>query len=250
MRLNMTTINKSAAAREATAQGEKFFTATCDRHGETEHYSSNRKCVQCVAEETARKTATRRSDPEARAEYNAYNRDYETARKAQDPTFVADRRAHAVNSNTFRRLREDGRPETAMPTPETLLECAAVVRHAPAGSEMDHGVPLIGTHPVTKKESVCGLHVPYNLEPMTKRSNVLKLHWFDPENPLEFQKPYNSFPGGQFHGDIGEIEFMRYTQPTTLELTTAKEWRQAIIDGGNEDMTEWAAQCDHWIRSA
>jgi hypothetical protein len=269
MRLNMTTINKSAAAREATARGDKFFTATCARHGETEHYASTRACVVCQAKRNAPKNAAaaeryrsdpefrgrwrertnvarrkRRADPDYRAAENAQSRAQEAARKTRDPEYVAHRRAMAVNGSAISRMRKAGRPETALPSPEMRAECYAFVRRAPEGSEFDHGVPLIGIHPVTGEETVCGLHVPYNLEPMTRRSNTIKRHYFDPEHPLEFQKPYNSYPGGQFHGDIGEIEFMRYTQPTTLELMTVTEWRQAVVDAGNEDMTEWAAQWD------
>jgi len=261
--------SKSAMAREALERGELTFMAVCIHHGEQPHYASTRACVVCQAERNAPKNADaveryrsdpkfrgqwrertnvarrkRREDPEYRAAENAQSRAQVAARKAADPEYVAHKRAMAVNGGAISRMRKAGRPETALPSAEIRGECYAFVRHAPESCEFDHGVPLIGIHPVTGEETVCGLHVPYNLEHMTRRSNTIKRHYFDPERPLEFQKPYNSFPGGQFHGDIGEIEFMRYTQPTTLELMTVKEWRQAVVDAGNEDMTEWAAQWD------
>ena len=101
---------------------------------------------------------------------------------------------------------------------------------------MDHAVPIRGLHPVTGEWVVSGLHVPHNLEPMEARSNLRKRHYFDPMNPMEFQKPFNSFPGGQLHGDTGEIEFSRYTRPTTLELWTQAEFIAAVVQAGNDEM--------------
>ncbi|GJH23807.1 hypothetical protein [Caballeronia novacaledonica] len=126
-----------------------------------------------------------------------------------------------------------------MPTKEAMRECYEIALHAPQGCELDHAVPLRGVHPVTGDWVVSGLHVPHNLEPMTKRSNTIKRHWFDPENPFEFQKPFNSFPGGQFHGDHAEDEFMRYTTPTTLHIMTQAEFKAAIIEGANAEMDEF-----------
>ena len=126
-----------------------------------------------------------------------------------------------------------------MPNEATLRECYELALRAPVGCQLDHGCPLVGKHPVTGEETVCGLHVLYNLEPMTARSNTIKRHYFDPENPLEFQKPYNSFPGGQFHGDHAEDEFMRYTKPTILHIMTIAEFKTAIVDGGNAEMKEF-----------
>jgi hypothetical protein len=104
---------------------------------------------------------------------------------------------------------------------------------------MDHGVPLKGIHPVTGEWIVSGLHFPYCLEPMLARSNLRKRNGFDPEAPLAFQLPYNSFPGGQFHGDHAQDEFMRYTTPTTLHLMTQAEFEAAIIEGANAEMEEF-----------
>ena len=253
---------KKELAATAREHGAKTFQATCKVHGLAAHYSSNAKCVECGKENSAlqlvrtntdaayreRRNAGRRkvsakhreSDEfcEARA---AYHRKWHADRMAADPIYVADMRATAVNKNTVRRMRELGRFECAMPSAETLRECFEYVRRAPVDAEMDHAIPLKGYHPLSGEWVVSGLHVSWNLEPMEAKSNNRKNRWFDPESPLEFQKPYNSFPGGQFHGDIGEIEFKRYTLPTTLALWTKDEFRAEMIQAGNEAAEALAA---------
>jgi hypothetical protein len=253
--------SKSVLAREAKERGESRFTWTCERHGETDHYSSSHgACVKCCSDRSrqahAQRVATpegrkarnayqreRRSIPDVRDAINAYHRGYDESRKALDPSYAAQMRAKAVNANAIRRMRElkPPRPETAMPSKETLRECAELVRHFPADAEVDHAIPLKGFLPGTKEWVVSGLHVPCNLEPMEARSNNRKNSWFDPEAPLEFQKPRNSFPGGQFHGEIGQIELMRYTEPTTLVLWTKDEFRAAAVEAGNTAMEALAA---------
>lgn len=252
----MTNKELAAAARE---RGEDRFTAVCKKHGEQSYYTANRRCTACAVEMNARMDARRQTDqdyrqrrnagsratwakrmenPERRAESAAYHRGYHGERMATDPAYAAHRRALMVNLNARRRLRKLKRPETAMPSRETLGEILEAAKRTPAAAELDHAIPLKGIHPVTGEWVVSGLHVSWNLERMEARSNKRKTHSFDPENPLEFQKPYNSFPGGQFHGDIGEIEFMRYTTPTTLELWTVAEFHAAIVAAGNEDMPD------------
>ncbi|SAL50852.1 hypothetical protein AWB73_05294 [Caballeronia turbans] len=259
-------LSKSAMAREARKRGERFFQAPCVRHGEQPHYASTRACSVCQADRNAPKNSAaaeryrddteyrehvrdtgnkarrkRRENPDYREAERAYEREREANRKTVDPAYVRHLRAKAVNGGAVLRMRKgkEARPDTAMPSKETLRECYEFALRAPEGCELDHGCPLRGVHPVTGKDTVCGLHVPYNLEPMTKRSNTIKRHFFDPENPLEFQKPYNSFPGGQFHGDHAEDEFMRYTTPTTLHIMTMAEFKEAIVEGGNADMHEF-----------
>lgn len=269
--------SKSALAREAKERGEQTFTAVCIHHGEQKHYASTRACVVCQGKRNEPKNAAaaeryrtdsqyrehfretnnaarrkRMESAECREAANAYDRALQARRKDTDPEYVAHKRAKDVNSGAMYRMRNmtmpgpQGavpvpRPESAMPSKATLRECAEVVMRAPAGAQMDHAVPLMGLHPVTGEWVVSGLHVPFNLEPMLARSNTRKRHWFDPENPLEFQKPRNSFPGGQFHGEIGEIERMRYTVPTTLELWTKDEFRAAAVEAGNTAMEALAA---------
>lgn len=126
----------------------------------------------------ARAAATARlSDPQARGAYNAHKRAYHLARKAVDPEYAAHRRALAVNGGAVLRLRQQGRP---VPPKEILQACAEVVKATPAGLEMDHIVPLRGYRPGTTEWVVSGLHVPHNLQPLTKVANVTKFHWFDP----------------------------------------------------------------------
>lgn len=258
--------SKSTLAREAKERGEQTFTAVCIHHGEQHHYASTRACVVCQGKRNEPKNAAaaeryrtdpeyrehrgaaisaarkkRMENPEHRKAANAYNSALQARRRATDPAYAAHMRAKGVNSSAMYRMRQTGRFETAMPNKATLRECAEVVMRAPVGAQLDHAVPLKGLHPVTREWVVSGLHVPHNLEPMSARSNTRKRHWFDPENPLEFQKPRNSFPGGQFHGEIGEIERMRYMVPTTLELWTKDEFRAAAVEAGNTAMEALAA---------
>ena len=233
--MTKTNSNKAAAA-QAKAQGLKTFTALCQTHGETDHYASSSGCIACSAVNAGKRWERTREDTEALAKHNQRSR-AAMGKLRQEP----EQRAKDINSSAITRLRKLGRPVAAMPTRELLAECLAFIVHAPAGAEMDHAIPLKGTHPITGEWVVSGLHVAHNLEPMEARSNKRKSNFFDPENPLEFQKPYNSFPGGQFHGEVGEIEFMRYTQPTTLELWTRGEFVAAMVDAGNAAMSEVAA---------
>ncbi|KJK23254.1 hypothetical protein UB46_17095 [Burkholderiaceae bacterium 16] len=224
MTKQMKTTSKRAMARKAQARGRKTFLAVCSTHSKEGkrvwHYAKGSKCVQCQAEKDAKKAERRRTDPE----------------------YAAHQRALQLNKNTRRRLRELGRPETAMPKGEQLAECLEFAKGAPVGAEMDHAVPLRGFDPMTGEWTVSGLHVAWNLEPMEPRSNRRKNSTFDPET-LWFQRPYNSYPGGQFHGDFGEIEFMRYTVDggVALELVTVEEFKAMMIEMGNEAMEQATA---------
>jgi len=212
------TKTKAAKAAQAKAKGRKFFLAICERHSKdgkrVRHYASTRKCVQCRAEKNAERDELLR---------------------AGDTATVAGRRAQSVNDNTVQRLRKAGRPG---PSSEALKECLEIIKAAPVGAEIDHAVPLKGFN-ATGEWVVSGLHVAWNLEPMQKRSNRVKSNIFDPDR-LWFQRPYNSFPGGQLHGEIGEIEFMRYTVDggVALELMTEGEFRLAIINGAEASNAE------------
>ncbi|WP_250471892.1 hypothetical protein [Caballeronia sp. GAFFF1] len=221
---------KKAAASAARERGEDRFLWPCKTHGEHPHYASSSSCVACQRERAGKRWNRTRSDPEARASHNERQR-AAMARLREQP----GQRAKDINSAALGRLRGLGRPKTAMPTTATLKQCLQIIEAAPEGADLDHAIPLKGVHPISGEWVVSGLHTPYNLEPMLPRSNKRKSHYFDPENPLEFQKPYNSFPGGQFYGGIGEIEFMRYTTPTTLELMTVDEYEALFIQTANEE---------------
>lgn len=111
-------------------------------------------------------------------------------------------RAVAVNNRAIDRLRKQGRPERALPTPETLREVVEFVKLYPLTATIDHIVPLKG-------KTVCGLHVWYNLQPTSSESNGIKSARFDPERFPE-QRPCNGFPGGQYHGAEGVEELERF----------------------------------------
>jgi hypothetical protein len=226
---------KKAAASASRERGEDRFMWSCKAHGEQPHYSSNQNCVECQRERAGKRWERTRKDPDALARHAERQRAAMAKLREQQP----EQRAKDRNNAAIRRLRELERPETAMPTAETLQKCLEVILAAPPGADMDHAVPLKGMHPVTGKWVVSGLHTPHNLEPMDPLTNKRKSNWFDPENPFEFQKPFNSFPGGQFHGDHAEDELMRYTTPTTLHIMTIAEFEAAIIEGADAEMEEF-----------
>lgn len=225
------TKTKTAMAAEARQRGEKTFLARCNKHGDTTHHTCNGKCVSCGKELASNRWKNTRNNPEALAKHNERQRDAMTKLREKPEQRAKDRNARAIS-----RLRKLGRP---MSTPDQLSECLELIKAAPIGCDMDHAVPLKGIHPVTGEWVVSGLHVAWNLEPMQPRSNKRKRDLFDPE-AFWFQRPYNSFPGGQFHGDVGEIELIRYTVDggVALELMTEEEFRAAVIEMGNEAMND------------
>lgn len=54
---------------------------------------------------------------------------------------------------------------------------------------VDHIIPLIAKHPVTREHIACGLHVQDNLQVITEVANRQKNCWFDPD---EYEKTYGT----------------------------------------------------------
>jgi hypothetical protein len=175
---------KHRAQAEARAAGLETFTWACGIHGEhAESDSQHGWCLKC-----RQAAADSRRVKEAR-------RAARVSEQRSNPEIVAHMRALAVNNGAMARMRKLGRPDTALPSRETLDDIAELVKLYPLQAVFDHIVPLKG-------KTVCGLHVWFNLQPTGKESNSIKSARFEPDRFPE-QRPCNGFPGGQYHGEEG-----------------------------------------------
>jgi len=222
-----TKATKKQLAAEARQRGEKTFTARCRTHGEQQHYSSSGKCTECARLANIRRIAKRaeryRTDDEYRAAISEYHREWRANRKATNPDYAAHERAKSVNKNAIKRMREQGRPETALPTSEQLQDILELIKLYPP-IIFDHIVPLKGLNE-QREWVVCGLHRHFNLQPTTKDSNLVKLSWFNPEVHPE-QRPCNGSPGGQYYGEQGVAQlekFLRMDIPIYAKTETLDE---------------------------
>jgi 5-methylcytosine-specific restriction endonuclease McrA len=189
----METANLPKTRKEAQAFGAKYyFTGEPCKHGHVAPRKTKGACVECLKVEWAQAQEKRaeyfanynRSEAgqAAKQRYYEKNKDAVKARAQARPD--ADKRLYQqkyqkanpdlYKSNTsFRRRRfRDATPKWL--TPEQKLEIKLKyrlaielsrrtgVRHA-----VDHIVPLQG-------DSVCGLHVPWNLEVITQVDNLKK----------------------------------------------------------------------------
>ena len=98
---------------------------------------------------------------------------YVERRRAEDlEGWKADKRVKAMN-------RRRGVKQATHP--EFKEVCDAIVRATPEGQECDHVIPLRGNTFVdgVRVYTVCGLHVPWNLEHLPMRANRRKSGTFD-----------------------------------------------------------------------
>lgn len=134
--------------KQAQARGwKRYFTGKpCPKGHRYWRLVSTRACTKCCSH-TPRKAATNRRWAAANADRMA---------------------AHLGAFNA--RARSPG----CVPTWTDLDACEAIYREARRlGLEVDHVVPLV--HPL-----VCGLHVPVNLQLLTRAANRAKGNTFDP----------------------------------------------------------------------
>lgn len=125
----------------------------------------------------------RRENPpsdEEKAAFKEYMREYcqrpdvkETHRRRMR-SLVAERNAQKLNA-TPRWLTDDHRAQIeAFYDEARRLTEATGVEH-----QVDHIVPLKAADPVTRERNACGLHVPWNLQVLTREENIAKLNGFD-----------------------------------------------------------------------
>ena len=137
---------------------KRYFTGkSCRRGHVSERYSSNATCVECAKETMAKWRKNNRSS------YNEYHSDYEPQRRRRmvleraTPVWVDELGIQDVSSQCER------------------MSASMRMRFV-----LDHSVPLRG-------RTVCGLHVPENLEIVSESFNKLKGNKFNPRKESKKQ---------------------------------------------------------------
>jgi 5-methylcytosine-specific restriction endonuclease McrA len=199
----MDTTNLPKTRAEAKAAGAAYyFTGEPCKHGHIAPRKIKGVCVECMKLEWQRGNETRaeyfaeynKSEAGQKAKRGYYERNKDAViEKAQSRTAEkkqAYRRAHkAANPDLYRELVSVRRRRFRDATPKWLTaeDKMAIRMHYRLAIELsrrlgtphavDHIVPLQG-------ETVCGLHVPWNMEVITQEENLQKSNKFvDPETP-------------------------------------------------------------------
>lgn len=169
--------------REARASSlPRYFTGEPCKYGHrSERYTKTKICIECCQSRN-RETG---NDGLTRAQRHYWN-DPLRAKKAAErqrrrPDLAAARTkrwaqrnpAHGKMRNANRRARKINAT-----IPGWGAEIQSIYSQCPKGFEIDHIVPLA-------HDLVCGLHVPWNLRPLTRFENRSKGNKFDPDDPLQ-----------------------------------------------------------------
>jgi 5-methylcytosine-specific restriction endonuclease McrA len=175
--------------KEAQATGAKFyFTGEPCVRGHIALRKTKGSCLECVKEDWAVDNERRKEKPKTDAAKAAGKRYYEKnrpaviARAAARPTEekrrnraeYKDRNVDVVRADTSVRKRRHREATPRWLTPSERLQMRELYVQARKMTELtreryvvDHIVPLRG-------ESVCGLHVPWNLRVITQEENLKK----------------------------------------------------------------------------
>lgn len=174
-----------------------FHGRPCNRGHISPRYASGGLCIACDVpynREYAKLPRTRersnawarrnyRENPqsdEAKAAFREYMRAYnqrpdvkETHRRRMRAV-VAEREARKINA-TPAWLTDEHRAqiESFYDEARRLTELTGIEH------QVDHIVPLKAVDPVTRERNACGLHVPWNLQVLTREANIAKLNRFD-----------------------------------------------------------------------
>lgn len=199
----MDTTNLPKTRAEAKATGAKYyFTGEPCKHGHIAPRKTKGVCVECMKLEW-------KQGNETRAEYFAEYNKSEAGQKAKQDYYERNRgaviaaaqarpkeaknaykkRYKADNPDLYRELVSARRRRCRQATPKWLTaeDKMAIRMHYRLAIELsrrlgvphavDHIVPLHG-------ETVCGLHVPWNMEVITQEKNLKKSNKLvDPETP-------------------------------------------------------------------
>lgn len=189
----MDTTNLPRTRKEAQAIGAKYyFTGEPCKHGHVAPRKTKGSCVECLKVEWEKGNATRAeyfqnynksaAGQKAKREYYERNREAVIARAQSRPDEqkrVYKKRHKINNPDMYKELVSLRRRRFRNATPKWLtqeqkmeirlkyrlaIELSRVtnIRHA-----VDHIVPLYG-------DTVCGLHVPWNLQVLTQEENLKK----------------------------------------------------------------------------
>ena len=175
--------------KEAAATGAKFyFTGEPCVRGHVALRKTKGDCVECLKEDWAIDNERRKGKPKSAAAVAAGRRYYEKNRAAVIARAAArpaeekrraradykDRNVDTVRADTSVRKRRHREATPAWLTKEERLQMRELYIHARKLTALtndryvvDHIVPLRG-------ETVCGLHVPWNLRVITQEENLKK----------------------------------------------------------------------------
>lgn len=201
----MDTANLPKTRAEAKASGAKYyFTGQPCAHGHIAPRKTKGSCIECLKlewkkgnearAEYFRKYNESAAGKAAKAKYYAKNKDTVIAKaKSRDASVLAEyRRRHKdANPELYRELVNARRRRFRQATPNWLdvaqkMEIRLKYRLALELSRrtgvlhvVDHEIPLQG-------ETVCGLHVPWNLRVITQEENLAKSNKLvdQPQNPV------------------------------------------------------------------
>ena len=189
----MDTTNLPKTRHEAKATGAKYyFTGEPCKHGHIAPRKTKGSCVECLKVEWEKANSTRadyfrdynksEAGQQAKRKYYEANKENVIARAQARPDEDKRRykKTHKVNNpdmykemTSLRRRRfRDATPKWLTDTHkmEIRLKYRLAIELSRATGErhaVDHIVPLHG-------ENVCGLHVPWNLQVLTQKDNLLK----------------------------------------------------------------------------
>jgi 5-methylcytosine-specific restriction endonuclease McrA len=175
--------------KEAQAAGAKFyFTGEPCVRGHIALRKTKGSCLECVKEDWAVDNERRKEKPKTDAAKAAGKRYYEKNRpaviaraaarpaeeKRRNRAEYKDRNVDVVRADTSVRKRRHREATPRWLTPSERLQMRELYVQARKMTELtreryvvDHIVPLRG-------ESVCGLHVPWNLRVITQEENLKK----------------------------------------------------------------------------
>lgn len=185
--------------KEATAAGAKFyFTGEPCVRGHVALRKTKGSCIECVQEDWTIDNERRKGKPKSAAAVAAGRRYYEKNREAVIARAAArpaeekrrarsdykDRNVDVVRADTSVRKRRhrDATPSWLLKTErlqmrELYVQARKLTAVTGERYVVDHIVPLRG-------ESVCGLHVPWNLRVITQDENLRKSNKLvDPSTP-------------------------------------------------------------------